>query len=256
MNKRAIHVGAMAVAFLGAALACESRAFAKGCTEVSDIVGYEKCHRYGDGWAVERRWPIGIALTLPYQTFDPNGLGFDFAQGKHDPNTFTASGDKFKSNALGAFGFNLRIEGFVWRWFYVGVEWGLGFGHNQIADFTNIVGNTTTQFSGSDAGINTVLFHGGGFLGLRIPLGRMSLRLEGFAGGNIATVNVDSALGGYEGSGGRGSLMPRAAIDVWASPNVTMSAFGGFNGLDTRERTVGVMLEYHVRSFDGAFAFW
>ncbi len=239
-----------------ATLAFESLAQAKGCVEVSDIVGYEKCHRFGDGWAVERRWPIGLALTFPYQTFDPNGLDFSFQQGKNDPNKFSLPGDKLGSTAFGTAGFNIRMEGFIWSWIYIGVEWGLGFGHNQISDFSAMVGNTPQNFTGSDAAVNTVLFHGGGFAGLRIPLGRVSLRLEGFAGGNMASINAHSTVGDYSGSGGRGALMPRAAVDLWPSPNVTFSVYGGVNAIDTRERTLGLMLEYHVRSFDGAFALW
>ncbi len=239
-----------------AALAFESLAQAKGCVEVSDIVGYEKCHRFGDGGALERRWPIALALTFPYQTFDPNGLNFRFKHGKHDPNPFTIPGDKLGSTAFGTAGFNLRMEAFVWSWIYIGAEFGLGLGHNQIADFNAMVAKVPQNFTGSEAAVNTVLFHGGVFAGLRIPLGRVSLRLEGLAAGNVTSLNVHSTAGDYIGSAASGALMPRAAIDFWASPNVTFSVYGGVNALDTGERTLGLMLEYHVRSFDGAFALW
>jgi hypothetical protein len=245
-----------AAAFACGAFAWENSAYARGCTEVSDIVGYEKCHRFGDGWAVERRWPIAVGLTLPYQTFDPNGVNFDFATGKNDPKAFTLPGERLGSNGLGAFGFNLRIEGFIFSWLYLGVEYGIGFGHNQIGNFVAPVGGVPTQFSGSDAAVNSMMLRGGAFAGLRIPLGRVSLRLEGFAGGSSMTVDLHSPVADYTANSARGLLMPRAVLDVWASPNVTMSAFGGVDTLDTHDRIVGVMLEFHARSFDGAFSFW
>ncbi len=247
----------VAIGAFSAALAfCPKTAHARGCTEVSDIVGYEKCHRFGDGWAVEHRLPIAVALSLPYQTFDPNSTTFDFSKGKHDPDSFSLPGERLGATSLGGVGFNLRLEAFVWSWIYVGVEWGLAFGHNQVADFSAPVKNAPAQFSGSDAAVNTVMFHAGAFAGLRIPLGRISLRLEGLGGANTATVNLHSSQGDYLANAARGSLMPRAIVDVWASPNVTMSVFGGFNALDTQERTLGVMLELHMRSFDGAFSLW
>jgi hypothetical protein len=256
MSARLVKLAAAVASSCCAMFALESVAHAKGCTEVSDIVGYEKCHRYGDGWAVERRWPIGLALSFPYQTFDPNGIGFDFLHGKNDPHPFTLAGDKLGAASFGAAGFNIRLEGFVFGWLYLGFEWGLGFGHNQINNFTALVDNVPTNFVGSDAAVNTTDFHGGAFAGVRIPLGRVSLRLEGFAGGDLVSISAHSPLGDYMGSAGRGQLAPRAVVDLWASPNVTFSAYGGINAVDTKERTLGLMLEYHVRSFDGAFALW
>ncbi len=236
-----------------ATIALARPAHARGCSEVSDIVGYERCHRFGDGWAVERRWPIVLSLELPYQTFDPRGVDFDFQREKADPNAFSVPGRELGPNVLSTAGLALRGEGFFWRWLYVGAEIGFGLGHNEIGSFTATVGDASKTFTTSESAINTVMMQGGVLLGVRVPLGRLSLRLEGFAGGSILT--VDSS-GGYSGTAGRGLLMPRAAADFWVSPNVTFSAYGGFDALDTRNQTLGLAVAFHVRSFDGAFSLW
>ena len=246
--KRALHLLVAA-----AIIALARPAHARGCGEVSDIVGYERCHRFGDGWAVERRLPLVLSLELPYQTFDPSGVDFNFQREKADPNAFTIPGRLLGPSLLSTAGFGVRAEGFVWTWFYTGAEMGFGLGHNEIASFTATVGGASETLTKSESAINTVVMQGGAFFGVRVPLGRLSVRVEAFAGGSILSVDTS---GGYSGTAARGLLMPRAFADFWVSPNVTFSAYGAFDALDSRDQTLGLAVAFHVRSFDGAFSFW
>lgn len=250
MSARLVALAAGALVFC----ALEGTAAARGCSEVSDVVGYERCHRYGDGWAVERRLPLGLALELPYARFDPNGIDFGFDKGKGSP-TFEIPGRTLGADVLATAGFVVRVEGFVWKWLYLGVEFGLGLGHNEITPFTATVGDTSSTFVASGSVVNTTLIHAGLFAGVRVPLGRFSVRLEAFAGGNLVNLDVDAGKDGYTGLGARGDVGPRAVLDFWASPNFTIGAYGAFDALDTNEQTMGLVLELHVRSFDGAFSF-
>ena len=105
-------------------------AHARGCSEISDIVGYERCHRFGDGWAVERRLPISLALQLPYLTFDPNGYDFDATREKKHP-TLTIPGSSLGATTLDAVGFGGNIEGLFLGPLYTGVSFGMDFGHHH-----------------------------------------------------------------------------------------------------------------------------
>src|SRR5262245_11532444 len=51
-------------------------AHARGCTEVSDIVGEEKCTRYGAEWSIEHRFPLNYSFGTRYAEFSPAGATF------------------------------------------------------------------------------------------------------------------------------------------------------------------------------------
>ena len=226
-------------------------AHARGCTEVSDIVGYEKCHRFGDSWAVERRLPIALALQLPYLSFDPNGYDFDASRGKKEP-SLTVPGSSLGATTLDTVGFGARIEGFYLGPLYTGVSWGMGFGHDRFASVTA----SGTTLSPSNAFVNTTMMFGGAILGVRVPLGWVSFRLEALFGGSSLSISQHSALGDYTSTAGHGIIEPHVFVDIWTTPSMTLSAYAGANVFDTKERTAGLVLEWHGRSFDGQFAFW
>ena len=240
------------LATLACLVALPRLAFASSsCREVSDIVGYEKCHRFGDGWAVERRLPIAIALQLPYVSFDPNGYDFDAVHKKGDP-SLTFPGAALGANTFDAVGFGGRIEGFFLGPLYTGVSFGGAFGHQSFARVT-AGGNV---LSPSESFVNTTIISGGALLGVRVPLGWVSFRLEALFGGSSVSISQQSAVGGFTSSAGHGIIEPHAMVDVWATPTVTLSAYAGANVFDTKERSMGLVLEWHGRSFDGEFAFW
>lgn len=249
---------AIALLLAAAAVTCTSTSAlaSRHCTEVSDIVGYERCHRFGDGWSLERAPPFVLSLQLPYDSFDPGKLDFSAARQKNDPNALSFGGKYLGTSALRTYGFGFRLEGFFLGPLYTGVSFALGWGSNS---FSDVVGNgdAAKGVSLSPAGgANTMSYSVGAVLGVRVPLGRVSFRLEGVAGGSGVDLSQHSAIGDYTASANKWLLEPRAMVDVWISPKVTLSAYGGFNALDTEDRQFGLVLALHMRSYDGAFAFW
>jgi hypothetical protein len=239
------------LATLACLVATPRLAFASHCTEVSDVVGYERCHRFGDGWAVERRPALAAALALPLLSFDPNRFQFDAARGKGDP-TLSFPGSALGVRTLDTAGFGLRIEGFFFGPLYTGVSFGMGFGH---AGFASVTADGQV-LSPSNAFVNTTIMYGGALLGVRVPLGWVSFRLEGLFGGSSLDISQHSAIGDFSSTAGHGLIEPHLIFDVWATPNVTLSAYAGANVFDTKERSMGLVLEFHGRSFDGQYAFW
>jgi hypothetical protein len=247
------------VAFAAVALVllASRPAHARGCSEVSDIVGYEHCNRFGDGWAVDRRFPLFLGFGLQHSLFDPNGLTFQQETGKGVALANDASLPHFDGGSLGvggleSFGFDVRVGGYFLGPLYTGVDFGWGFGHNDMA----VVSSNGTTFTPSRSSFNTSENTFGSLLGIRLPLGRLSLRLEELAALRTEEISEETPTGEMRMGAFRGVLETRALVDVWATPNVTLSVFGGTNALDTNEHSAGLTLEYHGRSFDGAFALW
>jgi hypothetical protein len=244
---------ALAVATL--VLAASRTAHARGCHEVSDIVGYEKCNRFGNGWAVDRRPPLFVGLGFGHMLFDPNGVTFSQVRPRGVPADSTNDA-QFDGSALGVGGLgttalDFRVGGYFLGPLYLGVESQWGFGNNQ---FSTVSANGRTFAAASS--FNTDMFSMGALLGVRLPLGRLSLRLEGYGGFRDVTVSADSGSDNVSFQADRGILETRALVDVWVTPNVTLTVYGGTDALDTRQDTMGLTIELHGRSFDGAFALW
>jgi hypothetical protein len=245
---------------LAAVLLCmlaSRTAHARGCSEVSDIVGYEKCNRFGDGWSLDRRPPLFFGFTLQHSLFDPNGVTFQQEKGKgvtlgNDPSLPHFDGGSLGVGGLEAFGFDLRIGGYFLGPLYTGIDFGVGFGHNRLG----VVSSNGTTFIPSNSTFNTNESTIGGLLGVRLPLGRLSLRLEELGALRTAEIWEETPAGELRMGAFRGVLETRALVDVWATPNLTLSVYGGTNALDTQEQSMGLAIEYHGRSFDGAFSLW
>jgi hypothetical protein len=240
-------VGLTMLAFAGSARA-------KGCREVSDIVGYEHCNRFGDGWAVHRRPPVFVGLSLSRLQFDPTGVILSGSYNADRPNspTWSVPGRAMRTTAFDSVGYGVRMGGYVLGPLYAGIEWGWGFGHNRFPPFTF----SGTTFTPSGGLLNTITETAGGLAGVRLPLGRVSLRVEEHAGGKWISLGVEAPKGDATFGGARAVLETRALIDVWVTPNVTFSAYGATDALDPRQQNIGLVVDWHLRSFDGAFALW
>ena len=233
-------------AFLALALS-SPMARARGCHEVSDIVGYEHCTRFGGQWAVDGLPRIFVGLELIHSEMALRGRSVD-AYVTSGTSTATFDGSALGVRSFSTTGGKVRIGGYLFGPLYAGVGLGVGLGTNRFESFQ--VNRTLLTSSG---GINTGGEVWSGLLGVRVPLGRLSLRVEG----DVSWVPfcVSGANGGVCLT--PGVLEPRAALDVWATPHLTMSLFGGIDALHPNEpSTLGISMEFHTRSFDGAFALW
>jgi hypothetical protein len=221
------------------------------CYEKSDIVGHERCRRFGSEWAFERYPRFVISLEIGDSVFDPGRRTFDFAECK------SCGYHSFPGSALGpgmfeAKGAGLEIDLFLLGPLYLGARLAEQVGTNAIG---SVVTDDGVHLAGSSSAL-TYVSSAQLTLGVRAPLGRVSLRFEGSVGDEFLTLD-QTASDGQEGTSWASPwllLGARGMVDVWATPGMTVSVYGGTNLLDVSERTLGLAVAFHMRSFDGDFA--
>jgi hypothetical protein len=250
---------AFACALASVAFLVPSEASAgKSCKEVSDIVGEQECTRYGNGWAVERKWPLTLRFGLRYGELSTSGLSFkEGFKSKDRPKGYTGyrlSGEALGVSTLSGVGFDSGFTFFVAGQLYLGMEGAILFGSTKTA------AHTTGSHSLSDAGgVDVFMVHGGVPIGYRIPLGRASIRGEVLFGGILASVTQRDLYDGESerksASSGRGLIEPRIAADIWFTQHVSFGAYAGVNMLDGG-RAMGLSLTWHHRAFDGDMSIW
>jgi hypothetical protein len=249
MNRRRASWRTSAWLALAGATLLPKSAEARHCTEVSDIVGYEKCTRFGGEWATDALPRFFMGAQVVHTLLAPGGRGVDVSPGKA---WGSVDGSALGVRDLDATGAQLRVGAYFLGPLYLGVGYGLGFGSSSFRPFEDR-GAVVTPAPGV---ASILLGTWDAFLGLRVPLGRLSVRLEAFAA--LEAMTVDARRGTQEAylSVSRDVLESRALLDIWATPHTTFGLFGGVDVLDPKGGTLGVTFEFHLRSFDGAFALW
>jgi hypothetical protein len=247
-------VGGGMLAFIAATSIAipDARARGKACVETSDIVGYQRCRTYGQGWASEG-WPA-LTASLGYALVETSmaGAHFDAKVGRSQPTLYSFDGAPTDGTAVGH-GMSFRVGGYVWGPIYLGLQsdfFAGRYGRGPVG----VSGYAVTSADGLD------LFGGsfGAYGGLRLPLGPLSLRAEGYAGARI--LNLSQKALGSDGVGHStnattliGVFEPRAVLDVWVSPRLTLTAYAGFDLPTGSVRSFGLTFEGHLRAFDGAY---
>jgi hypothetical protein len=240
----------VAAAALLAVLTGTRVASAKGCTEVSDIVGYEHCERFGSEWSADRLPRVTLSAFVYRDLFDPSGHTFNATACKNCQG-YPFAGRAFGGELLESLGAGYEVDGYLVGPLYLGGRMGFGFGRNAVPAVTTpdlAVSASSSSWTYSD------LFEG--LIGARIPLGRLSLQLELAGGGRVASVSIDTSRGSMSATGAGWVLAPHTSVEAWVTPNVAVGVFAESNLLDARESAIGLSIGYHVRSFDGAFALW
>lgn len=248
--------GAVVAAVVLAGLAVAPAAFAAhSCQEVSDIVGHQKCIHYGSLWSTEDAIPITFGIGARYLGFAPTGHVFSGNLGKK-PNltSFEYNGSSLGDAPIGAGGIGFRATGYLLPGVYVGIEYGFAMGRNERASFS--AGGAS--FRSTQKLIDTASFGGGALAGLRLPLGRLSARAEISLGGE--SVNLfQSVVKGAQASdsvavaAAAWAIVPRAAVDLWVTPWMTVSGTYGRNLLDHGSQIGSLWLTWHGRSYDGSY---
>ena len=238
-----------------------ARAEARGCREVSDIVGEEKCTRYGAGWAIEGELPFVFHFGMRYADLSTSNTTFTEDNDKRGRpagyNSFRYSGDALGAKSLATLGASGGFSFFLYDQLYMGFEGSFGVGSASTATFTTSNGVKLSR----DDGLDVTVFQAGIPVGYRIPLGRAALRGEimtGFADMQIdhraEAVGLPSTVSASET---RILIEPRIAADIWFTQHISFGVYGGMNVLDTdgRSRSLGISLAWHNRSFDGDTSF-
>jgi hypothetical protein len=247
-------IPALAVLLAAATLAPSASAGGKKCVEVSDIVGHEKCKRFGDDWSTESRVPFAVGVETMYLAFNPIGHEFLAHAGKSGPTLYTYDGARLGTSNIGAVGPMIRIAGYIFPSLYLGFEYGIGVGRNEPAALQ--AGVWSLRPAGGVA--DTFAMAWTGLAGARLPLGRFSLRGEMVLGGYVVSLRQEgSTVVSHDtnwASAATWTVEPRVAVDFWATPWFTLGGFYGRNLVDRGTQTFGLSLMGHVRSFDGSFS--
>jgi hypothetical protein len=240
---------------------CPAIARARGCTEVSDIVGEQRCTRYGRSWALERQFPITSFFGMRYSELSTSNTTFTEQLKKQSRpdgyHAYSYPGEALGVKSLSGLGIEGGFGAFLYGQLYMKAEGAVTLGTAPLASFRASNGVHLAK----DDGINVMIFHGGLPIGYRVPLGRAAVRGEVMMG--VATTNVDHRVDapGLPSSGSasqtRFLVEPRLAADIWFSQHISFGGYFGMNVLDTdgRSRGFGFALTWHNRSFDGDSSF-
>jgi hypothetical protein len=132
------------------------------------------------------------------------------------------------------YGIDFRLAGYFARHGYLAFDWALALGRAR-----------------SDAGVNFFQARVGPTVGVRVPLGRLSLRVEGLTALQVLLVSTGDR--GKSSGGAMLAIEPRVAVDWWFTPDSTLTAWAGANVLRNGDYSFGLSIGGHLRAFDGAF---
>jgi hypothetical protein len=217
----------------GLSLSSAARA-SRSCTEVSDIVGHQKCAHYGSTWSTEDSFPLTLGVNASYLSIAPQGRTF---KGGMKVGTRVTpveyDGSALGKTSVGSGGFGLRVTGFLLPFFYVGVEYGITLGRTQPGSLIS----DGASFARAAELVDTTALFGGAVFGLRLPLGRVSARGDLLLGGYGLDLSQSVTKGALTNASVPMSTSaplfePRVAVDLWATPWVTLSGSYGRNLVD------------------------
>ena len=207
------------------------------CYEVSHVVGYERCSRFG-GWSRSPSlWIEGGVVALH---IDPGALDVIATAPGGPVHLTTAPGD---GRAIDATGGRFRdLIGF--RGGYFGSETDLATfsdGPQLVVDASPRGGVTMTSSSGT-------IFQAKVLLGYRQLFGPVSLALE--AAGGFRGVVFD-AMGAQAPFQMSGLLEAHAHADVWVSEHWTVGAQVGTDVVHMHDDSLALTLGVHLTPYDG-----
>jgi hypothetical protein len=223
------------------------------CVETSDVLGRRQCSGFGT-WAMPAVLPrLAIELGTSVRSV---GMSRIDAAGQIDHGIdgsyrYAMTGGEVGDEAA-ALGMDLRILG--GRRLYGGVEASIGRIVGGDGPAMSTFGDDRLATATVDAPVHLHL-GAGAVIGARAPVGRLTVSGELYTGARAFRTEVTSHHGACVTTDTSYdvelALEPRARIDLWLSPWLTL---GGFAGTDLRARdvrVVGVTIGGHVRAFDG-----
>lgn len=264
-------------------LLAPARAEARGCTERSEILGKQRCSRFGDGWDVSKTLPWVVGLGPSVAHFPVNGMIFtgSVAEVRHDA-LRSASPFSVKGDGLGqwtSISPALRIAIFPARVFYVGVEGQAGLGllpetHPSVsAQATGKAVPWPPALAMHATGLQ--LRSLGAIVGASVPVWRFDLSLEVLGGFRALSpyFDWDHPSAAHAAGGGcwkgvrqsttcpsidtdwtlRGHVEPRAGVALRVYPWLTLRALVGVDPLADGAVSASVLFELHTRTYDGFF---
>jgi hypothetical protein len=195
------------------------------CVEVSDIVGHRRCSPFGR-WDDANRPRLTVEAGLLLATVSSS------IRGRDDPTT--------DANVAA---FALRVTGRLAGVAYLGGEAQLGV--TSARDPTAL-----PPLASSKQLVHVAI---GVPLGLAWPLGMLTLRTEIVGGIRALALDVrdcESCRPHDDWLAIRPSLVPRAGLELWLAPTLTLGATAGADVADGLRPVFALTFGWHARSFD------
>lgn len=218
----------------------------KKCVEVSEVVGEQQCSRYGTGWTREHGWALVLETALVRTEFGLAGRTFDAKTGKNGPTLYQFDGAR-AADAARSTGLSLRMLAHFGPGLYLGMEQTFGFGHLDARPF-RIDGYDVTPVSGLSVMGATF----GVPVGVRVPLGKLSLRGEVLGGFTILGLTQEANGARANATWVGGAFEGRGWLDVWLATDTTLSLLVGRDLLGRGDTRLGLSIAFHTRAYDGA----
>ncbi|WP_394829486.1 hypothetical protein [Pendulispora albinea] len=238
-------------------LAPEAKAAPEGsseaCVEVSSIVGEQRCSRYGAKWSIQRLPPFVVRFGMRGSQMTPDNMTFEGTvhEKRLDRYDYTYPGRALGVSSFRGLGAELAVSCFVSDQLYVGGDGAVMWGASHADDFT-----VDEHRVGRRGTLDMTMATFGTHVGYRLPLGLLSLRAEIFGG--AGWVQLRQRIDGNKVQSEAVQLViePRIAADVWATQNVSWSAYVAKDVIHPRSYGMGISVTWHFRAFDGQFALW
>lgn len=222
-------VKALIVVVLLAARVAEA---SKGCHEVSDVVGRQKCSFFGT-WSREAAVPpLWLETGFLSRSFDAMPFSFDkqTALLERDPNLATTM-----------YGTTMRL--LMGSIIYGGLELDAAWD------------GRLPQATGATPAVSGLYLGSGAVIGAHVALWRVGFGAELVAGGRVAGF---SACAGSDKNcpidgefQSRWLLDARARIDLFAVPRFSIGAVIGHSLIDAHDSTLMISVGFHIRALDG-----
>jgi hypothetical protein len=226
---------AIVIAFAIAILA-PARARAKGCHEISHVVGYEKCSRFGKWSRDQDIVPLVMEVGWLHETYPtkPFVLGSDA-----DARTIGGASDTMPSTVSN--GVSIRwLAGN--RLLYGGLEFDSG-GMTQMPQFANLPAGTGATFEGL------------GVFGVHASLWRFAAGLELAAGarGSMYSYCGNQKSCSETDTVGQGIVEARVRVEWFPVQDWSFGVAWGHSLLDSQDRSFYVFTGIHMRALDGMY---
>ncbi len=217
-----------------------------GCTDDTDITGFEECTRFGREW--DAVWPaIRLELGPSFRRLTLDGVTFG-GTSYHDgnPHRFVLNPSDLEDSTVVTGGFNFRATIALGRYFLTGVEVDASFGGTPQGE----VHLGDRSLIADDVSAIT----GGVVLGVALPVGPLRFRGEIMGGGQGVGVTATSILGDCVSEThdlvGRWALEARIGVELFIGPWFSVDVWGGADVLNAGSLSGGLRLNVHARSYD------
>jgi len=244
-----------ATAVLLALLGAATRA-AASCKDPNLPVGAQ-CHKYGEDWDASAGFfsSLGIVGWLSARTLSyPTGFSSMFdGNVESSPLAYHFPASSLASSSLRSYGGETGVAWFPFPYLYLGAAGAYGGGSLSFRSFSS---NGLTITPGTGLNVSDTVF--GGILGVRLPLGTVSLRADALVGGAWYSIDqyAQSGTSQLTSSGSASALFvePRVHVDLWLSPFFTLGLFASMPDVSPEATNVGITFAAHTTAFDKRFA--